>query len=126
MGMRSVSSTSGANQSGGAAWQQRQQGLQALAKAVQSGDLDAAKAAFANLAKNAPVHSNANANANASSPLAQIGQALQGGDLTGAQKIMATMYSRGGRDRVADAPASNAMVPSAPTASSGNFVNVMV
>ena len=122
MGMRSVSSTSGANQSGGAAWQQRQQGLQALAKAVQSGDLDAAKAAFANLAKNAPVHSNANA----SSPLAQIGQALQGGDLTGAQKIMATMYSRGGRDRVADAPASNAMVPSAPTASSGNFVNVMV
>lgn len=123
MGMR-ITGNSGAAPSGAAAWQQRQQNVQALAKALQSDDLDAAKAAFTKVAANAPPRASADAN----SPLAQIGKALQSGDLAAAQQAFSALRQHHGHGRDndpdADAPARGA-APPPPTATSGNFVKVM-
>jgi hypothetical protein len=117
-----TSSAGGVNQSGAAAWQQRQQNLQALAKALQSNNLDAAKSAYASMTANAP----ASAQSNPNSPLAQLGKALQSGDLAAAQQAFAQMKS-GHHHRASIASAPAAPPPgSAPTATSGNNVNVFV
>ena len=61
-------------------WQQQQQDLKALTSALQSGNLPAAKQAYAALTANGAPSSN--------SPLAQVGQALQSGNLGAAQAAM--------------------------------------
>jgi hypothetical protein len=121
MGMRISSGMSGAqgvSQGGAAAWQQRQQSFQALSSALQSGNLDQAKAAYAKLTAGAsnPAASTSN------SPLAQLGKALQAGDLGAAQQALASMRTHHGR--TGGAPAS-ATTPSAPTATTGNSLNVI-
>ncbi len=62
-------------------WQQRQQNMKALGTALQGSDLGAAQTAFAAISTNNP-----NMASNPNSPLAKIGQALQAGDLAGAQQ----------------------------------------
>jgi len=107
MGMRiSGSSSTAATQSTGATqWQQRQQGVKDLMAALKSGNLGAAQQAYASLSgtgtgstgstavsstavSSTAVNSSTGSStgAQASSPLAQIGQALQNGDLAGAQQ----------------------------------------
>ena len=61
-------------------WKKGLQGFSALKSALQSGDLEAAKAAFAGLHVPQSTH--------AKSPLAKVGQALQSGDVAAAQTMM--------------------------------------
>lgn len=61
-------------------WKKGLQGFSALKSALQSGDLEAAKAAFAGLHVPQSMH--------AKSPLAKVGQALQSGDVAAAQTMM--------------------------------------
>jgi len=110
---------------GAAAWQQRKQQFQDLSQALQSNNLDAAKAAFAKISSADP-----KAASNPNSPLAQLGKALQGGDLAGAQQVMASMASKrphradGDADDGAKSSASTPP-PSPPTATTGNLLNVV-
>jgi hypothetical protein len=72
--------------------QQRKQTFNALSSALTSGDLSAAKSAYANLVGNATPPQG--------SPLAALGQALQSGDIGAAQKADATIAAhRGGHHR---------------------------
>lgn len=103
---------------------QPKQDFQALTKALQSNDLSAAKAAYAKLTSDNP---NAASN-NPNSPLAQIGQALQKGDLAGAQKTLASVkgghhhQQRSGEANGSNASASATPLPR-PTDTMGNNVN---
>ena len=77
--------------------QSRRTDLQQLASALQSGNLDAAKQAFGDLAaigKNGP-YGNAEpfSNSSRAQALEAIGQALQAGDLAGAQAAFAALRS---------------------------------
>lgn len=123
MGMRissGNSSAQGTSQAGAAAWQQRQQSVQDLSKALGANDLDAAKTAYAALTKNAPSGSTSNPN----SPLAQLGKALQSGDLAGAQQAFSAMRSHHHHGGQAGSTTPEA-TPSAPTATLGNNLNVV-
>lgn len=85
MGMRIGGSGNGwASQQSNAIgnWQQRQQNFKSLKSALQTGDLTGAQQAFAAISA-----SNPNAINNTNNPLAQIGQALQAGNISGAQTI---------------------------------------
>ncbi len=115
----STASTTGAGQTGASAWQQRQQNFQALAQALNSGDLTGAKAAYAALTAN----NSGGASSSPNSPLAQLGQALQSGDLAGAQTAFSAM--RSGHHHHGSASGSATAAPSAPTATltTGNSVN---
>lgn len=119
-----VNSSGAGSQVNAAAWQQRQQNVQALSKALQSSDLEAAKTAFASLTGGAPSGTTSNPN----SPLAQLGKALQSGDLAGAQNAFSQM--RGSHHRsTTNATTSNYAAPvpvPPPTDTSGNAVNVYV
>jgi hypothetical protein len=119
MGISSgASSAQAAGQGGAAVWQQRQQSLQALAKALQSSDLGQAKAAYASLAS-----ASGAAASNPNSALAQLGKALQSGDLGGAQQAFAAMRSH--RHQSSSASAQGSTQPAAPTATTGNYLNVV-
>jgi hypothetical protein len=123
MGMRVPSSSAGV-QGGAQAWQQRQQNFQALSQALGSGDLTAAKTAYAALTGN-----DANkAASNPNSPLAQLGQALQGGDLAAAQKAFSQIKSGHGHHQKTGASSANpAPAPATPpSGTTGNNVNVYV
>ena len=75
-------------------WQQKHSNFQSLKTALQSGDLTAAQNAFSAISANNP-------NIPSSSPLGQIGAALQSGNITGAQQIGASMQA-GRMDRDGD------------------------
>lgn len=61
-------------------WKKGLQGFSALKTALQAGDLEVAKTAFAGLHVPQSTH--------AKSPLAKVGQALQSGDVAAAQTMM--------------------------------------
>ena len=63
-------------------WQQRHQNFKSLKSAIQNNDLAGAQQAFAALSANNP-----QATANPNSPLAQLGQALQSGNMAAAQQV---------------------------------------
>ncbi len=67
-------------------WQQRQQNMNALKSALQTGDLSAAQSAFAAITANNP-------NVNPNGPLGQIGQALQTGNISAAQQVASSWKS---------------------------------
>lgn len=90
-------------------WQQRQQNMKALGTALQGSDLGAAQTAFAAISTNNP-----NMASNPNSPLAKIGQALQAGDLAGAQQ--AQQAWRGAHHPGEPGP-STAATPNAATSS---------
>jgi hypothetical protein len=89
MGMQISGSTSASQ--GAAAWQQRQQGVQSMMKALTAGDLAGAQSAYASM-------SNGTNAVQGSGPLAQIGKALQSGDLGAAQQAAQSLQAaRGGQ-----------------------------
>jgi len=92
MGMREMGGFRASQQVSAAysQWQQRRQGFDALAQALQAGDLSKAQAAYANLTSKLP----SGAATDPNSPLAKIGAALQAGDLATAQ---ASLPHRNGR-----------------------------
>ena len=119
MGMRVGGSGSmGASQSASMAnWQQRQQSVNTLTAALQSGDLGAAQKAFSGL-------SGGNSSVKGNSPLAQIGQALQSGDLAGAQQAaQALQAARNGHHQGATQPTQPA---SSNSATLGSVINTTV
>jgi outer membrane protein assembly factor BamD (BamD/ComL family) len=89
--------------------------MQALTQALKSNNLDEAKAAFTKMSAQAP----ANAAKNPNSAMAQLGKALQAGNLGSAQQAFAAMRSHAPAAPGASAPASK------PTATHGNFLDVM-
>ena len=93
MGMREMGGFRASQQVSAASsqWQQRRQGFDALAQALQAGDLSKAQAAYANLTSKLP----SGAATDPNSPLAKIGAALQAGDLATAQ---ASLPHRNGQD----------------------------
>jgi hypothetical protein len=126
MGMN-VSTTQPSTSGGTAAWQQRGKDMQAMAKALQSGNLDAANAAYKQMTADAPAGKSSNPN----SLVSQLGSALQSGNLSAAQAVMTKMQSfhpnrsanpDGGRGT------TNVAIPSVSsgvTATVGNNLNVM-
>ena len=104
MGMRIGSTGSmGASQSSSISnWQQRKQGIKDLTASLSAGDLGAAQKAFSGL--------NVSGTSNSNSLLSQIGQALQNGDLKGAQVAMQAMqikhHHHGGQASPVAAPTS--------------------
>jgi hypothetical protein len=85
MGMRVGSSTAMTVSSGANLWQQQRQNFGQLSQALASGNLDAAKQVYANLAASKSTSLDPN------TPIAKLGQALQLGDLKAAQDVFATM-----------------------------------
>ena len=76
-----------ANQGVGAVnWPQRQQGFKNLMTALQAGDLNGAKAAYSSLTNGAQTIAG-------NSPMAQLGHALQSGDLARAQQVAKQMQA---------------------------------
>jgi hypothetical protein len=74
---------------GATTYQQRRQSFEALAQALQSNDLTAAKQAYTALAQTIPSGAGQPNN-----PFAQIGQALQSNDLPAAQNAFAALQAR--------------------------------
>ena len=118
----SISSGASQSVSSTSAWQARKQDFQDLTKALKSGNLDQAKAAFAQLEKDDP-----NAAKDPNSPLAQIGKALQSGDLAGAQNVATKMQSHrhGGHHKRSDASTEKPPALPNPTDTMGNNVNTL-
>ncbi|MEY8878202.1 MAG: hypothetical protein AB9M60_16960 [Leptothrix sp. (in: b-proteobacteria)] len=115
-GANSAASSTAATGSA-SAWQQRQQGIKDLFKAIDTGNLDAAKDALATL-------TGPNGLPKGNSALAQINQAVSSGDLAGAQQAaQAWQTSRAGGHHHHDGPASAApaasSTPAMPLAASG-------
>jgi hypothetical protein len=105
MGMRLGNTGVQQSSSAAGAWQQRKSDIKDMLAALKGGDLEGAKKAFASLvAKGAQPPAN--------SPLAQIGKALQSGDLAAAQQAALAMESaHGARHHAMSAP--NATVAAA-------------
>jgi len=105
MGMRigsSNNSWAAQSSSNSAALQQRQQNSQALFASLSAGDLSGAQTAYSQLSNsNSNADSNAQAGAskviNPNSPFAQMGSALQKGDLKSAQAIAIAMQAKNGK-----------------------------
>ena len=112
--------TSSASTSSTANWQQKKADFQSLSQALKSGNLDAAKAAYAQLAKDDP-----NAVKNANSPLSKIGGDLQSGNLSGAQQAFSALQSHNGRHS-SSTGSSTTPSTSNPTDTLGNNVDAMV
>ena len=132
MGMR-VGSSGGSAAAQNAAisnWQQRRQSFKDLTAALQASDPQGAQKAYASLTGGKV---NGTGNGSGTSPLAQIGQALQNGDLAGAQKAMQTLQAnRGGHHHhhhaQASTGASTASAPASapdPNASVGGSVDTV-
>lgn len=105
MGMRvgSLGAMSASQSSSISNWQQRQQSIKDLTSSLSAGDLSAAQKAYSSISGNSSVNTN--------SPLAQVGQALQNGDLQGAQKAMQEIQNKhhhhhGGGQVASSSPAS--------------------
>ena len=71
-------------------WQQRRQNFDALSQAISSGNLSSAKDAFAKIAS----QTSGGGAINPDSFLGKIGAALQSGDMTGAQKLLASRQNQ--------------------------------
>jgi len=92
-------------------WKKGLEGFAALKTALQSGDLDAAKAAFSTLHVPRSSH--------AKSPLAKVGLALQSGDVATAQQTLQTLLDARMSHRHKAAPAAEPTTP--PVAVSGGI-----
>ncbi len=120
MSIQGVSATGASQGVGAAAWQQRQQSFKNLSTALQSGNLAAAQQAFATL-------TGGSGTVNASSPLAQVGQALSNGDLAGAQTAMQQLQANraGAHHHHHSAPQTTAASATpAPTTGLGSLLSV--
>ena len=122
MGMRIQSSTAlGASQGVTATqWQQQQQNFKDLMTSVKAGDLGAAQQAYAKLAGTTGA-------ANGNSPLAKIGQALQNGDIAGAQSAATQLQaSRSGHHHHGAQQSAQSAPPSPnPATGPGSLLNII-
>jgi hypothetical protein len=120
MGMRIGSSgAAAASQSVGVGnWQQRQQSFKDLFSALQAGDLGAAQKAFSGL-------TGASGAVKGNGALAQIGKALQSGDIAGAQQAaQAMLASRGGHHHHQGGQVVAATSPATPASGTGSLLNL--
>lgn len=123
MGMRINSSgATGATQGVGMAnWQQKQQNFKDLFSSLQTGDLTSAQTALKNL-------TGGSGTVNSSSPLAAIAQALQSGDLSGAQKAAQDFQTkRAGHHHHTGQGQTNSATTQAPTQNTtgpGSLLNI--
>lgn len=101
MGMRIQGGSYGAAEQ--MQWQQRRQNFDALSQAISSGNLAGAKDAFAKIQSQM-----SGGNINPDSFLGKLGAALQSGDITSAQQILAARQSRDGSQTAGSAQASAA------------------
>ena len=103
MGMRISSGSSGMERMGGVNnWQQKRQDFNQLASAIKAGDLSSAQKAFETLASKSPNAASGNG------PLAELGKALQAGNINAAQQAMSSMKSGGHHHHQAEAaPTTN-------------------
>ena len=85
MGMGISSASSAA--SGASMWQQQKSSFSQLSSALTSGNLSAAKQAFASLSAKNPAASDPN------SPMGKLGVALQSGNMSAAQQAFSTMQT---------------------------------
>ena len=83
-------------------WQQRHQNFKSLKSALQNNDLAGAQQAFAALSANNP-----QALANANGPLAQLGQALQAGNMPAAQQV-AQNWQNNQQNKAGNTPSAGA------------------
>jgi hypothetical protein len=83
MGISSASSPA----IGASMWQQQKSSFSQLSSALTSGDLGAAKQAFATLSAKNPAASDPN------SPMGKLGAALQSGNMSAAQQAFSTMQT---------------------------------
>ena|SRR5450830_642556 len=120
IGIQSTTATSATQITDTSNWQQNKQKFQALNSALQSGDLSAAKDAYAALTQNKTVDPN--------SPLGKIGQALQSGDIQSAQQLEQKMHSghHHGHSSAATASSSTTTSSGPISATVGNNVNEVV
>ncbi|MBV8603490.1 MAG: hypothetical protein JO224_02275 [Pelomonas sp.] len=127
-----ISSSTNTQSTDGTTWQQTREDFKDLADALKSGNLDAAKQAYADLSKNVPAAALNNPN----SPLAKIGQALDSGDISGAQSAMKSMHAHRGHgghrpessgsedgNPVSAIEATTTASPSPATSTTGNLLN---
>ena len=106
-----------ANQGVGAAnLQQRQQSFKSLMTALQAGDLNGAKAAYSSLTNGAQTISG-------NSPMAQLGHALQSGDLVRAQQVAKQMQASTSTGTKAVAASGNAVGGASSASGSGSGDN---
>lgn len=106
MSVSNVSTSGGVNATDPrTAFKQSRADFQALASALQSGDLDASQQAFAQLQKDNPRLAQALSSAPSSSDnprvadLKSLASALQSGDITSAQQAFASLQQAGGAKR---------------------------
>jgi hypothetical protein len=110
-----------------------QNNFQALTQAIQSGNLSAAQQAYATLTQNAPQGSG-NGNNPFAQAIANIGSALQSGDIGGAQSALQSMqanvkghhhrHAPPSQDSSNTTPPSNANATSSTSSTSSNAVDV--
>ncbi len=119
MGMR-ISSSSGSTPTGSVAqWQQRQQAYKDLGAALTSGDMGAAKVAYAKMTDGASKFMTQHPD----SPVALVGKALASGNMNAAQVAYDHMHVGHGRETLA--PGARPPTPAPATASTGNNLNVV-
>ncbi len=104
--------------------QQRRQSFEALAKALQANDLNAAQQAYASLVQNSP-----GGTVSPNSPLAKISQALQSNDLASAQNAFATLqatrhHHHHHHDHARPDTSGTGSPQSATTPEGGNTINI--
>jgi len=119
MGMKmGGASASWASQSQGVSnTRKNQQGMKTLLQDLKSGDLKGAQQAYAALTANKPAPSS-------SSPLGQIGAALQNNDLAAAQKVVDQMRSQRSAQTNQTAAAVNTLSSPSSHSSSSSQVDV--
>ena len=83
-------------------WQQRRQNFDALSQAISSGNLSSAKDAFAKIAS----QTSGGGAINPDSFLGKLGAALQSGDMTAAQQLLATRHKNNGNQPAGTAQAA--------------------
>lgn len=124
MGMRvqNGQSTAGNAATSSTSFAQRQQDFKSMMSALKSGDLSAAQQAYSSLTQGRGTPP-------ADSPLGQLGQALQNGDLAGAQKAAQAMQSahhghhhHGGSSTSSSSTAAPAPAPA--PAGTGTVINL--
>jgi hypothetical protein len=119
MGMRV--SSSGSSQVGAAGmWQQQRQAFAQLGQALQSGDLSAAKTAYASLT------AKSTAAPNSSGALGKLGEALQSGDVSAAQQAFTALRSGArlpNQASAAQVPSSSSSASQSSSSAVGTLLN---
>ena len=102
-------------------WQQRRQNFEALSQAISGGNLSSANDAFAKIKSQMP---GGGANLSPDSFLGKIGAALQSGDLSTAQQLLASRQNQQGGQTASSTSSSDAVTAANAAAQSGGVVAI--